>query len=77
MLVFACFGMTCGYFVFSSQLIVQLLEAVGAPPFWRNRVVVLFVSAAAVFPLSLMRRLSDFRYLTLITVIGPTSTENV
>jgi len=70
-LVFACFGMTCGYFVFAAQLLQQLLQVAGAPPALRQWWLVIIASAIfPVFPLSLYRNLSDFRYLSLVTITG-------
>jgi len=74
MLVVAAFGLCCGYFVFASQLVTQLMEVCGAPSWLCNRqVVIALVASFVVFPLSLNRSLSDFRYLTLLSVTGLTS----
>eukprot|EP00931_Biecheleriopsis_adriatica_P025925 TRINITY_DN15825_c0_g1_i1.p1 TRINITY_DN15825_c0_g1~~TRINITY_DN15825_c0_g1_i1.p1 ORF type:complete len:528 (+),score=69.11 TRINITY_DN15825_c0_g1_i1:66-1586(+) len=73
LLVVACFGLCCGYFVFSSQLLKQLLEVAEAPSFFRQRSLIIAASACfPVLPLSFFRNLSDFRYLTLISLGGLT-----
>lgn len=73
MLILACFGMCCGYFVFASQLLLQLLTVAGAPEVIRSRANMLLILAVfPVYPLALLRKLSDFRYLTLMTLLGLT-----
>jgi len=70
MLVVACFGLCCGYMVFSSQLLQQLLEVAGVR--CQRGTIVLVTACLPVFPLSLFRNLSDFRYLTLVSLVGLT-----
>jgi len=71
MLVLACFGMCSGYFVFSSQLLEQLAIELGAPALVAEKKFIILVTALLpVFPLSLNRNLSDFRYLTLVSLTG-------
>jgi len=73
MLVIACFGLCCGYFVFASQLVQQLLKVSGAPSAVCDRGLIVAVAACLTGPLSLYRSLSDFRYLTILSLAGLSS----
>lgn len=68
MLVVACFGLCCGYFVFASQLLQQLLQHAGV--LCGRPAIVMVCAFCPVLPLSFFRNLSDFRYLTLVSLTG-------
>lgn len=68
MLVIACFGCCCGYMVFASQLVHQLLSVIGvASERW---VIVGVLACFPVLPMSFLKNLSDFRYLSILSLCG-------